>query len=226
MLLLRTVQRSVLRPQVINTSFLKTAPSTTPLFTLPILSRAIATTPHLRISSTLAETSTPISPPPETLSTTQSNATPTVHESLALLTALKAQPSKYITVKIQGFSFLVTPGDKIELPFLLKDAKVGDTLRLTHATTLGSRDYTMKGNPYIDERLFECRATFLEGTAEPLREKKKKKRRTRKTKTVKSKHRYSVLRIKELIINDVPPAVEAAGGSTIASGIGGLKARR
>jgi len=76
----------------------------------------------------------------------------------------------------------------------------------------------MKGSPYIDERLFECRATFLEETAEPLRKKVKTKRRNRKTKTVKSKHRYSVLTIKELIIN-VPPAVAvAAGGGTSEQG--------
>lgn len=76
----------------------------------------------------------------------------------------------------------------------------------------------MKGNPYIDERLFECRATFLEETAEPLRKKEKTKRRNRKIKTVKSKHRYSVLMIKELVINDIPPAVAAAGDGTTAQG--------
>jgi len=76
----------------------------------------------------------------------------------------------------------------------------------------------MKGNPYIDERLFECRATFLEETAEPLRKKEKTKRRNRKIKTVKSKHRYSVLRIKELVINDIPLAVAAADDSTTAQG--------
>ena len=218
MSLLRTIQRSVLRSQVIDTcSLLRTTSSTVPLFTLPILSRTIVTTPYLRISSTPAETTTPTSPPPlEAPPNVQPEPVPTTHESLALLTALKAQPFKYITVKIQGFSFLVTPGDKVVLPFLLKGVGVGDTLRLTHATTLGSRDYTMKGNPYIDERLFECRATFLEETAEPLRKKEKTKRRNRKIKTVKSKHRYSVLMIKELIINDVPSAVavEVGGGTT------------
>ncbi|KAG0137627.1 ribosomal protein L21-like protein [Tuber indicum] len=215
MLLLRTIQRSALRPQIIHTySFLKSTSSTTPRFSIPILSRTIVTSPHLRISSIPAETPTPISPPSEAPPTVRSDPAPTAHESLSLLAALKVQPSKYIMVKIQGFTFLVTPGDKVVLPFLLKDVRVGDTLRLTHATTLGSRDYTMKGNPYIDERLFECRATLIEETAEPLRKKEKKKRRTRRTKTVKSKHRYSVLMIKELVINDVPPAVATAAGSS------------
>ncbi|CUS11096.1 unnamed protein product [Tuber aestivum] len=214
MLLLRTIQRSLPRLQATDTrSFLKTLSCATSRFSLPTLSRTIATTPHFHTLLTPAETSPPTSPPPKTPPTAQSNAAPTLHESLTLLTALKAQPSKYITVKIHGFSFLLTPGDKVVLPFLLKDVKVGDILRLTHATTLGSRDYTMKGNPYIDERLFECRATFLEETSEPLRKKEKKKRRTRRIKTVKSKHRYSVLRIKELIIIDVPPAVAAATGN-------------
>lgn len=49
-----------------------------------------------------------------------------------------------------------------------------------------------------------------------MRKKEKTKRRNRKIKTVKSKHRYSVLRIKELIINDIPPAAAAAGDSTTA----------
>ncbi|KAG0635731.1 ribosomal protein L21-like protein [Tuber brumale] len=247
MLLLRTIQRSALRPQVIHTcSFLRSTSSTPPRFSIPILSRTIVTSPHLRISSIPAETPTSIPaetptpipaetptptptetptsiptetptsipPPSETPPTVQSDPAPTAYESLALLTALKAQPSKYIVVKIQGFAFLVTPGDKVVLPFHLKDAGVGDILRLTHAVTLGSRDYTMRGSPYIDGRLFECRATLLGETAEPLRKKVKKKRRTRRAKTVKSKHRYSVLMIKELIINDVPPVVAAAAGSS------------
>jgi large subunit ribosomal protein L21 len=57
--------------------------------------------------------------------------------------------------------------------------------------------------PYIDERLFECRATVLGTESEPMRTKLKKKRRNRKMKTVKSKHRYTILRISELKINQI-----------------------
>lgn len=89
---------------------------------------------------------------------------------------------------------------------------VGDTLRITHASVLGSRDYTLKGNPYIDERLFECRAVVVEETSEPLRKKEKTKRRQRRIKTVKSKHRYTVLRIRELVIHDRPQDVAAGAG--------------
>lgn len=51
-----------------------------------------------------------------------------------------------------------------------------------------------------------------------MRKKEKTKRRNRKIKTVKSKHRYSVLMIQELVINDIPPAVAAAGDGTTAQG--------
>jgi len=57
------------------------------------------------------------------------------------------------------------------------------------------------GSGYIDERLFECRAVVLGEEAEPMRELVKRKRRNRKRKTVRSKHRYTVLRISELKIN-------------------------
>lgn len=79
----------------------------------------------------------------------------------------------------------------------------GDVLRLNRASSLGSRDYTLKGVPYLDERLFECRATVVGTEGEPMREKIKKKQRTRRTHTVKSKHKFTVLRISELKINEV-----------------------
>ncbi|KKF96995.1 putative aconitate hydratase 2 [Ceratocystis platani] len=80
----------------------------------------------------------------------------------------------------------------------------GDELKLNCASVLGSRDLTLKGSPYIDERLFECRAIVVGEEAEPMREKIKTKRRNRKTKKAKSKHRYTILRISDLKINEVP----------------------
>jgi len=74
----------------------------------------------------------------------------------------------------------------------------GDVLRLTRASVLGSRDYTLKGAPWVDERVFECRARVLGTEAEPMRCKEKTKRRNRKVKTVRSKHKFTVLRLSEL----------------------------
>ena len=46
-----------------------------------------------------------------------------------------------------------------------------------------------------------------------MRVKVKKKQRTRRAKTVKSKHRYTVLRIGELVVKDAPAGEAAPEGS-------------
>ncbi|KAF1738867.1 Homocitrate dehydratase, mitochondrial [Beauveria bassiana] len=117
-----------------------------------------------------------------------------------LLPFLAAQPGHYITVHIHGFPYLVQEGDQIRLPFRMPGVLPGDVLRLNRASVLGSRDYTMKGAPHIDENVFECRATVLGTESEPLRIKIKKKRRTRRARRATSKHRYTILRISDLTI--------------------------
>lgn len=91
----------------------------------------------------------------------------------------------------------------MRLPFQMPGVVPGDVLRLNRASALGSRDYTLKGTPYVDERIFECRATVMGTEAEPMRTKEKKKRRNRRINTVKSKHKYTILRIGEIKINDL-----------------------
>ncbi|PFH56117.1 hypothetical protein XA68_17034 [Ophiocordyceps unilateralis] len=135
--------------------------------------------------------------------------TPIADSVRRLLPVLAAQPEHYITVHIHGFPYLVQEGDQIRLPFRMPGVVPGDVLRLNRASVLGSRDYTMKGAPHIDERVFVCRATVLGTESEPMRIKIKKKRRCRKKRQAKSKLRYTMLRISELSVV-TPPAEEAA----------------
>lgn len=137
----------------------------------------------------------------------------------SLLPLLRTQPNHYITVHVHGRPYLVTPGDSIRLPFLMPGVSPGDVLRLNRASVLGSRDLTLRPTQpelrrgaaneptYIDERLFECRATVLGVESEPMRLKEKTKRRNRKVKTVRSKLRFTVVRISELRIKS-PEEVE------------------
>ncbi|MCJ1320931.1 hypothetical protein MMC15_006272 [Xylographa vitiligo] len=125
---------------------------------------------------------------------------PTVRDLLPLL---RIQPSHYITAHIHARPYLLTAGDTLRLPFHMPKVKAGDVLRLNRASSIGSRDYTMRGAPYLDERLFECRATVVGVEAEPMRFLEKTKRRNRKVKTVKSKHRFTVLKVKELRVKSV-----------------------
>ncbi|KAL9080532.1 MAG: hypothetical protein Q9159_007583 [Coniocarpon cinnabarinum] len=148
--------------------------------------------------------------------------------------------------------------------------KPGDVLRLTRATSLGSRDFTLlggaqanvnehtatpstpiashqspdpnliigntsglnttpypasstdaagataglkkKGPPvYLDDRLFICRAIVMGTESEPLRIKEKTKRRQRHVKRVKSKHRYTVVRVRELGVRNLEELEGEAG---------------
>lgn len=135
--------------------------------------------------------------------------TPIADSVRELLPLLAAQPGHYITVHIHGFPYLVQEGDQIRLPFKMPGVQPGDVLRLDRASVIGSRDFTLKGAPHVDERVFECRATVVGTESEPLRIKVKTKRRQRRIRQAKSKHRYTILRISELSIK-TGESVEAA----------------
>lgn len=139
----------------------------------------------------------PSAPAPAPTSTSLSSS---VKELLPLLAA---QPSHFISAHIHGRPYLVTAGDIVRLPFRMPGVVPGDVLRLNRASSLGSRDYTLKGAPYLDERIFECRARVMGTEAEPMRTKTKKKRRNRRTRTVQSKHKFTILRISEVKINNL-----------------------
>ncbi|KAL2881589.1 hypothetical protein SGCOL_003157 [Colletotrichum sp. CLE4] len=142
-----------------------------------------------------------------TQTSTPSATTPIPESVQAALPFLAAQPNHYITFHIHGRPYLVQPGDSVRLPFKMPGVVPGDVLRLNRASVIGSRDYTLKGSPFIDERVYECRAVVTGTESEPMRMKEKTKRRQRKVKTVKSKHRYTILTVSELKIN-APEEIE------------------
>lgn len=155
----------------------------------------------------------PTQPPPQPTG-------PIPQEVKDMLPLLRAQPGgHYITLHVHGRPYLVTPGDEVRLPFLMPGVRPGDVLRLNRASVLGSRDLTLIPSEvgsrnsqsgevaYVDERLYECRAVVVGVDSEPMRLKEKTKRRNRKVKTVRSKHRYTVLRISELRIK-APEEIE------------------
>lgn len=161
-------------------------------------SDAAAAATLLKASPPKATTTTP-----ETTSTPSAQQPPISQQVKELLPILAAQPGHYTTIHIHGKPYLVTEGDTVKLPFKMPGVAPGDILRLNRASVIGSRDLTLQGAPYVDERLFECRAIVMGTESEPMRVMIKKKRRNRKKKHVFSKHKYTVLRINQLKINDV-----------------------
>lgn len=101
----------------------------------------------------------------------------------------------------------------------MPNVQPGDVLRLNRASLLGSRDYTLKagtarretydgkpiesGPQYLDDRLFVCRARVLGVECMPMTIKEKTKRRQRRVKRVKSKHRYTVLKVMEITVRSL-----------------------
>ncbi|KAI0543178.1 hypothetical protein GGR58DRAFT_451009 [Xylaria digitata] len=186
-----------------------------PAFLLPpsrLLSTTATTKQSLDTAPSPSQTGVPpsasINARPATPSRTQKQAptAPSTAEAAAsvsqLFPLLRAQPRHYITAHIHERPYLVTEGDQIRLPFKMPGVVPGDVLRLDRASVLGSRDYTLKGTPWIDSTLFECRATVLGTESEPLRIKIKTKRRNRRSQRVTSKHKYTILRISELKLLD------------------------
>ncbi|CRK14184.1 hypothetical protein BN1723_010276, partial [Verticillium longisporum] len=182
-----------------------------PTFLLPIRARAFNTTTPIieptqdaipsQAATTIAQQAAKADPlalyPKQAPATQPAPITDSVRQLLPLLAA---QPSHYITFHIHGRPYLVQPGDAIRLPFRMPGVVPGDVLRLDCASVIGSRDFTLKGSPYIDERLFECRAVVTGSELEPVRIKIKKKQRTRRAQRVRSQHRFTTLAVSELRI--------------------------
>ncbi|KAI1920623.1 hypothetical protein LOZ58_004563 [Ophidiomyces ophidiicola] len=122
---------------------------------------------------------------------------------LNLLPHLTSQSPHYVTAHIHARPYLLTVGDTVRLPFLMPDVETGDIIRLNRASVLGSRDFVFRGAPYIDERMFECRARVLGVESEPMRMKEKTKRRQRHVQTVRSKHKYTILKVMQIKIKTV-----------------------
>ncbi|KAK9367616.1 ribosomal protein L21-like protein [Lipomyces kononenkoae] len=116
----------------------------------------------------------------------------------------------YATIRIHKNSFLVTVGDVVTLPYRLKDVQIGDTLKLTQIETLGSRQFTWKGDPFVDERCV-VKARVIENTKEPMRVKIRTKQRNRRVKHIKSKHQYTVLTISEIGIDPAQESQQFVG---------------
>ncbi|KAE8349818.1 aconitate hydratase [Aspergillus coremiiformis] len=117
---------------------------------------------------------------------------------LEKLPYLTTQKPHFITAHLHDRPYLLTEGDHLRLPFLMPKVKPGDIVRFNRASVLGSREFTLKGAPYLDERLFECRMRVMGVDSEPLRVMEKTKRRQRHVKTVRSKHRYTLLRVMDV----------------------------
>lgn len=116
------------------------------------------------------------------------------------LNPLKLSNELYAILRIHNRPYLVTLGDRVILPFKLKQAEVGDILNLNDVTTIGSRNYKVVDYP-IESSLYTLKATVLEKTKRAFQVREVTKRRNRKVRHAKSKGDLTILRISELRLN-------------------------
>ncbi|GLB41865.1 putative ribosomal prokaryotic L21 protein [Lyophyllum shimeji] len=110
------------------------------------------------------------------------------------LELIRSQPSQYVVASFVGRKYILTPRDVLTVP-RLRDVKVGDVLTLDEIHELGSRDYTLRGNPVIPPSRVKVDATVVEHTKGKMEFIFKKKRRKGYQKTIKHKQPYTRLRI-------------------------------
>ncbi len=112
---------------------------------------------------------------------------------------IRSQPSQYVVASFVGTKYILTPRDLLTVPHL-RDVKVGDVLVLDEIHELGSRDYTIRGNPAIPPDTVKVEATVVEHTKGKMEFIFKKKRRKGYRKTIQHKQPYTRLRIGEIQI--------------------------
>ncbi|KAJ7097280.1 ribosomal protein L21-like protein [Mycena belliarum] len=124
------------------------------------------------------------------------SAAPT--STAAALELIRSQPSRYIVATLGGRKHVLAPRDLLTVP-RIRDAKVGDLVALSAIHELGSREYTLRGNPVISPSSgVRVHATIVEHTKGAMEYIFKKKRRKGYQKLIQHKQPYTRLRIGEI----------------------------
>lgn len=116
---------------------------------------------------------------------------------------LRSQPSHYVIASLHESRYILTPKDLLTVP-RLRAVSVGDVLRLSKIHELGSRDYTLRGDPFVPLNTVSVHATVVEHTKGKMEEIFKKKRRKGYQKHIRHKQGYTRLRIGPIDILDPP----------------------
>lgn len=115
--------------------------------------------------------------------TIEQEVSTTTTTTQSLLSKISEQfPKIYAKVNIFNFPFTVSRQDQIVM-HRLKDVQVGDVIKLDRIREIGSTDYTIKGNPWIDTKFCDIEACVIEhgrGAKVSAKEPKKRKGHQRK----------------------------------------------
>ena len=128
-----------------------------------------------------------------------STSAPTPSLQTVDTTPLKLSNELYAEFRVHGRPYVVTEGDRVILPYKVKNAEVGDTLNLTDVRAIGSRNYKLVAEPIAPE-LYTLKATVIEKTKRKFEVREVTKRRSRRVRHAKSKGDLTMIRISELSV--------------------------
>jgi ribosomal protein L21 len=136
----------------------------------------------------IATPSIPTTPPTSPTSTNNAESP---------INLLRNQLRYYAVAEIKNRPYLITKNDIIVLD-RLKDVKLGDIIELNQIKELGSKDYSIQGQPYVSPEYFSIKATVIEQPKGKMIETFKKKRRKHFQRRYQFKPLHTLLRVSEL----------------------------
>jgi len=110
------------------------------------------------------------------------------------LKLIRSEPSQYVIATFLGRRYILSPRDLLTVP-RIRDVGVGDVLSLSAIQELGSRQYTLRGDPVLPHGTVNVTATVVEHTKGRMEKIVKTKRRKGYRKTIEHKQTYTRLRI-------------------------------
>lgn len=121
------------------------------------------------------------------------------------LQPLKEAPELYARIHMHNWDMLVTPGDIIKLPINMRDVQVGNTLRFSECSEIGSRNHTLSGGEEgkgrIDPSAFNIKGVVLEKTRVKRAITERTRRRRRHVRHVVSNNCLTVIRVSDISLN-------------------------
>lgn len=107
---------------------------------------------------------------------------------------IRAEPSQYVVAAFLGRRYILSPRDILTVP-RMRDVSLGDRIELNAIQEVGSRQYTLRGDPTLSQDVVRVHAAVVEHTKGALQKIEKFKRRKGYRRLLDHKQPFTRLRI-------------------------------
>lgn len=107
---------------------------------------------------------------------------------------IRTEPSQYVVAAFLGRRYILSPRDLLTVP-RMRDVALGDVIELNAIQEVGSRQYTLRGDPTLPQDVVHVQAVVVEHTKGALQKIEKFKRRKGYKRLLDHKQPFTRLRI-------------------------------